>query len=394
MLSTRIYSRSALLAGALLCLLLVPSCALAAGSPAAVSVRVEGLTATKLPATAVTTTNVPVVKDGKPEDSCSGTSALGALQLATAGNWSGPWEAKFNQYTIYTIEGETHEFEASASANYFWSFWLNNKESEVGACEAELQPGDQVLFFPACFGSGCPASPTPLGIEAPATANSGENVVVTVKQYKADGSSAPVEGADVGGGGTGAITDAQGHATLKLVGDGVDTLTANGSQTGPPAVRAETKVCVHEGNDGTCGTPAPGVRQPPTFPLPLAPSPGPVIVKATGLLAGHVYSRRRAPRVLTGKVIAQNPLVSISIRLRRFRGRRCWAYSGSLERFVKVRCGHGGFFAIPTHGSSFSYLLPHALPRGRYVYEIKAADSLGDRSALAPGGSKIVFYVG
>src|ERR1700682_5980936 len=62
-----------------------------AAGPAAVTVRVEGLTETKLASTQVTTTTTPVVKDGNPAHSCPGTSAAGALQLATAGNWSGTW---------------------------------------------------------------------------------------------------------------------------------------------------------------------------------------------------------------------------------------------------------------------------------------------------------------
>ena len=55
-----------------------------AGTPASVTVRVEGLTETKVPPAQVTTTTEPVVKDGKPADSCPGTSAAGALQL---GDW-------------------------------------------------------------------------------------------------------------------------------------------------------------------------------------------------------------------------------------------------------------------------------------------------------------------
>ncbi len=162
----------------------------APNQPSTVTVRVEGLTETKLPATQVTTTSEPVVKDGIPEHACPGTSATGALQLATGGNWGGPWNSEFKQYEIYAIEGEDHPFEKGASANFYWSFWLDEKEASAGACEAELQPGDHVLFFPACFGTACPpgsTSPTPLGIEAPASANVGESVPVMVKRYNAKG---------------------------------------------------------------------------------------------------------------------------------------------------------------------------------------------------------------
>ncbi len=216
----------------LLSLLLLVAGALAQGALAAeaptVTVRVEGLNATLIPPTQVTLSGAPVVNDGKPEDSCSITSALGALQLASAGNWSGPWSAKFNQYSIYTIDGETHEFEEGSKANYFWSFWLNDKESEVGACEAQLNPGDHVLIFPSCFGEQCPSpAPLPLEAEAPQSANVGEPIQVTVKRYTAAGVASEVSGASVVGGGAGALTEAHGHATLTFAHAGVTTLNVN-----------------------------------------------------------------------------------------------------------------------------------------------------------------------
>ena len=193
-----------------------------------VTVRVEGLTETKLPATQVTTTNTPVVKDGNSEHACSGTSAIGGLELATGGDWSGPWNGEFDQYEIYSIEGETHLFEPSSTANYYWSFWLDEKEATAGACEVQLQPGDRVLFFPACFGSSCPPEQTPLGIEAPEAANVGESIQVTVRRYSSDGTSLPLAGAEVNAGAVSGTTDSEGHLKLSIpaaIVVGWDTLT-------------------------------------------------------------------------------------------------------------------------------------------------------------------------
>src|SRR3954449_13561930 len=58
----------ALGAGAVVACLLGSAPNALAGTPAAVTVRLEGLSETKLPATPVTTTTTPVVKDGKAED--------------------------------------------------------------------------------------------------------------------------------------------------------------------------------------------------------------------------------------------------------------------------------------------------------------------------------------
>jgi uncharacterized protein DUF4430 len=395
----RISLRLALLVGALLCLLAQASIA-RAGTPSTVTVRVEGLSETKLLPTQVTTSTAPVSKDGNPADSCSGTSALGALNLATAGNWDGPWEAKFNQYSIFTIAGETHEFEEGSPANYYWSFWLNNKFSELGACETELQPGDQVLFFPSCYGASCPTpEPTPLGIEAPASANAGEAVTITVKQYNANGEAAPAVGADVGGGGDGAITDAQGHATLKFFGDATYTLRAGAGAERPPAIRTETTICIHEGNDGTCGTPSPvaaPIAAPGSSQVQAAgfyTGPYALVARAVGLIDGHVYARRHAPRVLSGRAISKAAISSISIRLRRTYKGRCWAYDGARERLRRVHCRRGRFFKVKSGGSSFSYLLPSKLPPGRYVFDLTASDTAGNRAPLDRGSSRIVFYV-
>jgi hypothetical protein len=371
--------------------------ALAAG-PATVTVRVEGVTETKLPPTQVTTTTAPVVKDGNPADACSGPSAAGALELATAGNWGGPWSTGFGEYEIFSIEGESHPFEPGAPANYFWSFWLDEKESQVGACGAELQPGDRVLFFPSCFGLACPPNPElPLGVEAPASANVGEPVSVTVKKYSPGGEGAPLAGATVTGGAAAVSTDTGGHAGVTFTSPGLITLRA----TAPEAVRTETSVCVHNGNDGSCGTQAPG--SPPSSaggPTTSGVSgfvshytgPFALVAKAAGLVDGSVYPRGHAPRLLSGSILSHSAVSSVSLELRRrFRG-RCYAYDGTVERFRKARCGTGSLFKVSSDGT-FSYLLPEALRPGRYVLDIKAADVTGNRTTLARGTSRLVFYV-
>lgn len=408
MLPSRIRSRphSALLALAVLLLLcgtLVVASAALSAAPASVTVEVEGLSETRLPPTPVTTTTAAVVKnngEGHPEGSCSGTSALGALELATAGNWSGPWNSKFGQYEIYSVLGETHLFEPGASANYFWSFWLNYKEATTGACEAELQQGDRVLFFPACYSEteACPPSPMPLGIEAPAVADAGEAVTVTVSQYNAKGEASPAVGANVAGGGVNATTDFQGHATMRFSGDGTYTLHAG---AGEGFVRSETTICVHEGNDGTCGTTAPAgssaVQSSPGTSSSAAGHPYigvyAVVARSTALSEGHVYAHGRAPRLLTGTVTAHSAVTSIGLSLRRaFKG-RCSAYDATTERFVKAACGRDSYFTVASGGSSFSYLLPAKLAPGRYVFDVQATDTAGNHTTLARGSTRTVFHV-
>jgi hypothetical protein len=391
--------RSALVAGLLLALallVLMAPAALAAG-PATVTVEVEGASETKVPPMQVTTTTAAVVKnnsEGHPEGSCTGTSAAGALELATAGNWGGKWYGGALGYGVESIAGESYPFTGS----YFWDFWLNNKaEEEHGICGVELNAGDRVLLFPCHFEMGV-ACPTPLGIEAPAVANAGEAVTVTVKQYNTKGEASPAIGANVAGGGMNATTDSQGHTTMRFSGDGTYTLHASGSNEGPPAVRSETKICVHEGNDGTCGTSI--TASPPPVRTPSSTTPNPsstgvfaLVARASSVSDGHVYPRRHAPRLLSGTVIAHSAVTSISLELRRrFKG-RCSTYNATLERFVKARCGTGSVFKVANGGTSFSYLLPAKLPPGRYVLDIHSTDAAGNHTALVRGSTRTIFYV-
>ncbi len=233
-----------------------------AAGPATVTVRVEGLSSTLLPPTQVTTTTAPVVKDNNPADACPGTSAAGALELATGGNWGGTWfggsvengEFKGLGYAIESIEGEAHLFE-EVPADYFWSFWLNHVEQEVGACAVEPESGSEVLFIPSCFGPACPPTPSPLGIEAPSSAALGEPVSVKVSRYSSSGAATPVQGATIAyDGRMQAVTAADGRAQLSFAHAGEIEVSVSAAES----VRTETTICVHNANDGTCGTSAPG----------------------------------------------------------------------------------------------------------------------------------------
>jgi hypothetical protein len=378
-----------------LCLMLFVPAALAA-EPASVLVRVEGAGETLVAPTAVTTTTAPVVKDGNPADACPGTSAAGALELATKGAWSGAWFSGLG-YAVETIAGESHLFEAGAAANYFWSFWLDNKPASTGICEAELSPGDSVLFFPECFSEtgACPPSPNPLGMVATPVAEVGSPVTVNVTSYaNATGVASPAVGATVTGRGTSATTDSSGKATLTFSAPGTVVLQASA----PGSVRTEASVCVHSAGDGACGSTglsgSAGGQGGGVLGFSAASYKGPyaVVAKVAGLIEHHSYPRGRAPRLLAGTVLAHTTVASVSLRLRRSYKGRCYAYNGASERFGSARCGHGSFFKVGTR-SSFSYLLPESLPAGRYVLDVQANDVAGNRTTLARGTSRVVFYV-
>jgi hypothetical protein len=365
-----------------------------AGPPATVTVRVEGLTRTLLPATQVTTSSAPVGKDGNEEHACSASSAAGALQLATAGMWSGAWFSGLG-YTVETVEGESHVFEPGAPANYFWTFWIDDSEASEGICGVQVHTGDRLLFFPSCFGSACPPSPTPLEIEAPPSVEAGAPFSVTVKGYEASGKAAPVAGAAVLAEGMSVITDAAGHGTLTLATVGESALQVSA----PNSLRTEATVCVHHGNDGRCGTSAPpgaatsGSAQVSASAMPSRyTGPYAVVARISGLLEHHTYRRGKAPRLLAGTISAHTTVTGVSISLRGSHRGRCFAYGATVERLHRARCGSDQFFAVSS-APAFSYLLPFELPPGRYVLDIAATDAWGNHATLARGTSRIVFYV-
>jgi hypothetical protein len=385
--------RAGLAAGLVSLGMLAAGPAVAAG-PADVDVRVEGSAGTLVPKTRVTTTTAPAGKPG--EGACSGTSALGALDRATAGDWGGTFGTFGPQWEVKTIKGETHTAPSGAASGDYWSFWLNYRYAEQGMCDTELQAGDDVLVFPDCFGAGC-TSPTPLRLSGvPAGARPGDSATVKVDEFTVAGwppvtTTVPSEGATVTAGGRTYATGADGTAVITFAGSGPQSVRA----TKADHVRSVSEpVCVTTGSDGACGTPTAaacvtsghdgrcGTRD--------AEAPRATIV---GISDGKRFTRRTAPRTLRGAVTPDpTGLRAVKLRLTRQLGDRCWKYSGRSERFQSRRCGTRSWFRIGDR-QDWSYLLPARLGPGRYVLDVAALDKSGNRDELVRGRSRVVFVV-
>jgi hypothetical protein len=397
-------TRRILLALSAVCLsLVVFASAALAGEPATVTVRVQGLDGeTLLPQTQVTTSTTPIpVESG----SCSGTSAGGALYDATHGNWKVKYAGEGVE--IDGIEGLNFPSFAE-NPGIYWAFWLNDKYAENGACKEEVSSGADIVFFAQCYemGTYCPSNPTApehfLTMTAPKSSvvNLGETVAVTVASLSTEsGASEPSlpAGVTVTGGSSSATPGAGGVTTVSFSAAGTYTIQA---QAADSVGSDQYTICVHNGNDGNCGTTAASTTTTgttATSPAPAvvsAPYKGPyaLVAHATGVIDGHVYAPGKAPRVLAGTVAAHSAISAVSLELRRSYKGRCYAYDGTSTRFVRARCGHGSSFKVSSD-RSFSYLLPAALAPGRYVLDIQATDVAGNHSTLARGSSRIVFYV-
>jgi hypothetical protein len=382
------------------------ACIPSALAAATVTVRVEGESATLLPRTAVT------LGAPEPVSGCPANSVAAAINLAVNGNWDHGEANKGGGDFTQTILGETHAFTHEADT---WAEWVNYKWGG-GICTDLLSDGGEVVMVadhePEPF-----FAPTVLPLvvsEAPASAQLGAPFTVKVEAIHTpegafaeagQGTPKPASGVTVSGAGASSVTDAGGIATLTLPSAGSATLRATKPGLAPSA---QFEICVHNGNDGNCGTPAPAgasTQTPVGKGQTVHPTPykGPyaVVASARGVVDRHVYPRRNAPRVLAGVVTAHTTVSSVGIELwRMFKG-RCYAYDGKRERFISAHCAHSGFFKIPGASSfftvssqnSFSYLMPFGLGPGEYVLDIEATDTAGNRTTLARGTSRIRFYV-
>jgi hypothetical protein len=357
--STRV---AGLAAGIAFCL---PATAVAAD----VSVRVEGAADTLVPRTQVSTPAGPVSKDGT--NSCAGSSAAGALEAATGGDWAGTWSGSFG-YSVDRIRSESYPFSSAPSGSY-WSFWINHRPAQTGICGATLSTGDEVLFFPDCYGAGC-VNPAPLKLSAPPTASRGQPFKATVTELVPSGTTVveqPAAGASVSTGSAAYTTAADGTVDIPAQ-TGDITLRA----TKADRVRSATEtVCVTSGVDGRCGSPldrtAPRVE----------------------IFTPDRRAYDRGPRRIAGQVSADpSGLRHVKLRLNRRHEGRCYAYGSRAERFRGVSCGEGWWFSIGDR-EQWSYLLPERLPAGRYVLQAVAIDGSGNRSRVRTRLNRMKFRV-
>jgi hypothetical protein len=368
--------------GALAALLAMALLAAPAGAaPSNVTVRVEGASQTVVPRSAVTTDGAPVLAEGS--NSCSGTSAGGALYKAVAGDLGGTWGA-FG-FLLERVKGETQTAPPNSDPAPFWSFWVNYRYQDQGLCAAELQEGDDVLVFADCFSTTnkC-ASLTPLRIGGvPSSVAPGQPISVKLEEFttKFDPGTntttttpEAAESATIRAAGQTVATDADGTAQLTFSSPGPVSIEA----TKAGRVRTAALTCVTSGADGNCGT-----QLPPNSVLGTEKRGDKTAPRASfsRLKNGQVFKRKRAPRKLAGSVTPDpSGLLSVRLSILRKTATGCWAFDGDKERFEPHRCGGRSSFRIGDR-ADWSYLLPKRLPKGRYTIRAVAIDKAGNDSA-------------
>jgi hypothetical protein len=204
------YVRTLAPLGAVLALACASSAQAATGTP--VTVRVEGKSRTLLASTVVHVRSGGwLTRGGAPRGACSTATAAGALDKATHHRWGGPFTASLNDYEIFSILGETHNFTLKTE-KFFWEIFVGNKSATSGACGIAARRGMQLLFAAvpeADFGA------FPVAIKAvPHKVRAGHAFTVKVVYYDLTGKPHPLGGAVVTAGGNKVTTNSRGLARI------------------------------------------------------------------------------------------------------------------------------------------------------------------------------------
>jgi hypothetical protein len=388
----------------------------ASAAPITVNLRVEGSTSTLFegpvttdgitspPGIATATSSEPHpcdVKDngehaeGFGNTLATPTAALYAAALSHGLAFDAKWYSSFNDFEVSQVGSDIN---GGAPEYPSWGYAVNYTTAGVGGCQFQLAAGSEVLWAYNYFNLS-----QLLSLSGPASVNAGTPFTVHVT----DGQTGqPVAGAAIGALSAGVTstsassptTDAEGNAIVTLTQTGTDALKA----VHAGSVRSNgLAVCVHNGNDGSCGTSVGGGSTTVTTTTTTTTSGGQTVLpksvevaRVLGIRSNHTYAPRHAPRLLGGVVTlsAGATLRQVRISLQRSYRGHCQSFSGRLERFVKAKCHSSSFFSVGS-AASFSYLLPARLPVGSYTYKIEAVDIAGRVTALASGVSQVRFDV-
>ena len=181
-----------------------------------VELRIEGLTKTIYegpifsgPRNITTASGGTHLCDGtnngaNPKPGNTPTAALDAASKLAKFPFDGTYSTSFNDYFITSIGTSTQ------TANQFWGLLVNYQFTPVGGCQAEVQPGDQVLWAFDAFNKNAFLKVEPRAIRV----KKGQSKTVTVTDGK---SGTPAQGALIDG----VTTDANGKAVLTFPKGGV-----------------------------------------------------------------------------------------------------------------------------------------------------------------------------
>jgi hypothetical protein len=364
-------------------------------APVTVNLRVEGSSKTFFEGP-ITTDAKTLTKDSSGSHPCDGTngganptpgptmtSALDDGLLAAGVPWTATWYDSPGDFFVDSIGSDFNE---PSPPFTYWGYFYNGVSSNVGGCQQQVHPGDNVLYTYSVYGQHL------LELSAPARAATGEAVQVTVQDNDGAGNRVPAVGASVAG----ATTDAAGHASVSFADTGQHTFKATRSDS----VRSNAAtVCVYAPGSGDCGTDKPSTgtqapaNQPAPQPQPAVKDTTPPVIHVGSPTSGKTYAS--GPRLLSGDIDEAGGIAQVFLRVRATDGgnltakSQCRWFSGKRGVFTHrtVPCERARFFRVGTN-PKFSYLLPSRLGKGKYVLDVKVLDR-----AYNAGRASIPFKV-
>ncbi len=333
----------------------------ALAAPVTVDLRIEGGTRTLFEGPVTTDVRPFNFTGGEPHE-CGATVTSGQVIAAAAERTpfaiAGAWNDGFGSPSFESVAGEDVRF----NGERYLAEYKNGVAPDAGSCDVAVQSGDRVVFAFAAFGDKV------LALSGPAAAKPGETVTLKVTEAA---TGAAVEGAGIAG----ARSGADGSATVGPLSAGVHDF------------KAELAAHVRSNRVRVTVTAA---DTPPVV-VPAAPDRTPPTAAISGLTEKAVLAR--GPRKLRGNFGADaSGIKTVKLRLTKRLGKRCWYFSGRMERFRRNKCGRGAYFAIGDR-ADWSDLLPERLTRGRYVLDAIAIDGAFNRTPLARGTTRVVFKV-
>ena len=326
----------------------------------------RGSNETLLPATEVTTTTAPVVKDGNPADACTRHQRGGrAASWPSTGNWEGELVQRPSATRSKRSRRDATRLKPSAAGELLLVLLAEQQVVGSASARSNSSTGDSsAVRSPnaSVRPEHARRRPTRSTSTAPAVAEAGVRDGHRHVLCQRDGRADACGGSHGHGRGASATTDPSGQADARRrPAPEMCVLQVNA----PGSVRTETTVCVHNGNDGTCGTTGPSSRD--GFRAPVA-ARRPTQARTRSLRKSRASSNSTstrasdAPRVLSGTVIAHSAVASVSLELRRAYKGRCYAYDGVIQPLRRSALWQGSFFKVSTNAASPTCCRPRWRP--------------------------------
>jgi hypothetical protein len=250
--------RGATVSVALMLAALAAAAAPALASPVKATIRVEGISATVIPTTTLTTDARPVVSDdGKshpltvPSALTLTADAVDARGITLKCTWS-------DTYNDCFVNGFPTLFDATATD--YWRLVVNGKDASAGFAGTPVHEGDRVDVIATDYTLPEP----PLLTVAPAAAAVRAGTTFAVKVTSVDtsgsGTTGPAAGAVVSYGALQATAGADGTVSFMGTGEGYSSISATlAGATSSQLV----SVCSYNADPTICSLPAPAVPTPP-----------------------------------------------------------------------------------------------------------------------------------